>query len=404
MGIEGKTHVLFLHSQDQIWAPFTVHSLLMRHFDRRTLEVHAACSKGTEFEKSPTLSSLEAIPDVHVLPMHFGPSIFQKSMVKAIKSIVTLGLPMIPDMIRLILYIKRNHIDIIHALDKPRAAIYGLIMAKLTGKRLIIHAHSKFGSWIGPSIFWPMKLADGVIAVSNFVAQSAISRGYPSKKLYTVLNGVDAGLWNFDTDPNIVRNEFNITPNTPLLAIISRIYPQKGHELLLRALAMIKSDVPDIRLLVVGDDDPDYKTLQHGRGYTDTLKDLVNELGLNEHVIFTNHRTDVQHVLAACDIFTMPSSDEACPMAILEAMAMKKPVIALDSGGMPEIVERGESGFLSAPGNIAELSENIFKLIKEPELRKRMGECGRQRVEQDFNLFRLANDVEQVYKLVLKEK
>lgn len=398
-----KIRVLFLHSQDYIYAPFTVHCLLMRYFDREHIEVHVACSKGTKLEKSPTLKALEAIPDIHVHPTSFGPTVFQKSKIEVAKSIVSNGLPMFPSMIGLLQYIKQNHIDIIHALDKPRTAIYGVILAKLMGTKLIIHAHSKFGSWIGPRIFWPMKQADGVIAVSKFVAQSAMARGYPSDKLYTVSNGIDESQWDFGTDARSVREEFGIPANSPLLVIISRVYPQKGHELLLDALARVKNDMPGIRLLIVGDDDIDDTTLHGGIGYTATLREKVHKLSLNEQVIFTSHRTDVQRILAACDLFTMPSSEEACPMAILEAMAMKKPVVSLDSGGMPEIVKQGTTGLLSAPEDVTQLSENILTLIKNPAIREKMGENGRLRVEQYFNSRLLADHVEQVYRLVLKE-
>jgi len=188
----------------------------------------------------------------------------------------------------------------------------------------------------------------------------------------------------------------------PVFAIIARAVPWKGHELLLQALSTIKEELPDFRLLVVGKDDPG--SLPKGsRSYLAVLKEKAVELGIGQQVIFTGPRSDIQAILAASDLYTMPTLEEPCALAILEAMAMKKPVVALDSGGTREVVEDGQSGLLSAPGEREQLAENILSLVNDPVRRRRMGEYARQRIEEYFNPQRLANDVERVYRTVLGE-
>jgi glycosyltransferase involved in cell wall biosynthesis len=101
--------------------------------------------------------------------------------------------------------------------------------------------------------------------------------------------------------------------------------------------------------------------------------------------------------MAAADIFAMPSFHEPFGLVFLEAMAMKRPVVALDNGGTPEVVEHGQTGLLSPARDVNALASNILTLLRDPALRARMGELGRRRVETLFSPGRLARDVERVY-------
>ena len=216
-----------------------------------------------------------------------------------------------------------------------------------------------------------MRKADGIIGVSAFVQQSAIAFGYPAEKVFYVLNSIDASRWDPTTDGTAVRAEFGIAQDMPLLAVISRLFHWKGHTELLKALAIVKQTNPHFRLLLVGADDARGAP---GRGsYTAELRQLSHDLGLDEQVIFTGFRKDVQQLLAATDIYTMPSFEEPCAVAYLEAMAMSKPVIALDSGGTPQLIDQGKDGLLSAPHDIDGLAKNILMVLDDPSLWARMG-------------------------------
>jgi glycosyltransferase involved in cell wall biosynthesis len=186
-----------------------------------------------------------------------------------------------------------------------------------------------------------------------------------------------------------------------VFAIISRLDPSKGHELLLDALHRLKNELPDFKLLIVGKDRYYFELFRHS--YLEVLNQRVEALGLSRQVIFTDQRPDVQAILAACDLYTMPSSEEPCAVVFAEAMAMKKAVIALDDGGTREVVEDGKSGLLSPPQDIEQLAKNIFTLVNNPVRCTQMGEYGRKRVEDYFNSRRLTDDVERVYRSVLGE-
>jgi glycosyltransferase involved in cell wall biosynthesis len=105
--------------------------------------------------------------------------------------------------------------------------------------------------------------------------------------------------------------------------------------------------------------------------------------------------------MAACDVFTMPSLEEPFGLVYLEAMAMQRPVVSLDNGGTPEVVEHGLSGLLSPPRDIDALARNIVLLLRDPALRARMGAHGRSRVLEYFNVGRMAQDAGAAYEAVL---
>ena len=161
------------------------------------------------------------------------------------------------------------------------------------------------------------------------------------------------------------------------------------------ALAAVKRDLPDVRLVIVGADYPP------GSGVSSKLRAQAEELGVGSHVSFAGHRNDIAALLAASDVFALPSFEEPFGLVFAEAMAMKRPVVALGNGGTPEVVRHGETGLLSAPGDIPGLAANLVTLLRDPALRARMGEAGRRDVERRFTPARLSLDVEKVYASVL---
>lgn len=394
-----KLNVLFMQSQTYFGADSFVHSLLMRYFDRDSVTVYSACNAGSRQEASASLKALTGLPQLQVRPTYFGPSVNQSSKREILAQAVPGGLGTIASLANLAHYIRKHQIDIIHCTEKPRDAFYGLLLARATGARCVIHLHVKAENWISPLVRWSMRHADGLVGVSKFVAESIVALGYPASKTYYVLNGLDPESWHNDADGSSIRQEFQIAPETPLLAVVSRLFYWKGHTELLKALAKVKLTHPNFKLLLVGEDDPRGTP---GRGsYMAELKALSTQLGLNEHIIFTGFRRDVPQIMAACDIFSMPSFEEPFGMVYLEAMALSKPIIALDNGGAREIVVQGKSGLLSAPQDIDQLAANIVTLLDAPKLRQQMGVYGREQLERFFTPQRMANEMEQVYRQVL---
>ena len=197
---------------------------------------------------------------------------------------------------------------------------------------------------------------DAIIGVSRFVADSAIDLGYDPANVYAVVNSIDSTKWAELRDDGAIQ-QVDIDYNRVVLSIIFRLFSWKGHELLLDAAAKLRDDGVSFKLLIVGEDDP---TANPGGGsFRQTLEDLTIRLALTDYVTFTGFRTDVREILAATDIYAMPTL-EPCAVTFLEAMSMAKPVVALRSGGTPELVDHGVSGLLSEPGDAQETSPPTF--------------------------------------------
>jgi glycosyltransferase involved in cell wall biosynthesis len=190
-----------------------------------------------------------------------------------------------------------------------------------------------------------------------------------------------------------VRREFGIAPDAPLVASASRLFHWKGHPHLIRAVDVVRRELPGVRLLIAGEDDK----LAGGKGHLDELQALVSELGMKDHVIFAGQRRDMPRIFAAGDVFALASFEEPFGLVFAEAMAMKRPVVGLDSGGAPEIVDHGGSGFLAPRGDVDALAAHLLTLLRDPALRARMGEHGRRRVEESFAPRRFARDAEALY-------
>jgi glycosyltransferase involved in cell wall biosynthesis len=386
--------VLFLESQPVLKSDSQVHAVLMRHFDPACVQVHVACNSVPREPKTPAIMAIETMPHVRVIPTRLGAPVpgqpWYRRALSAARALLSLA--------QLSSYIRRNRIDIIHAASRPRDALVAVLLARFTGAKSVIHLHVTVSDWFNRPLRWSLHQCDGILCISEFVTRSVLDHGYDRGKTHCVLNGLVVSEWDPVTDGAGVRQEFGMSPHTTVLAIVSRLFTWKGHTELFKALALVREQECDFKLLVVGEDD----VFAHpgGRSYREELKVLADELGIAEHVVFTGFRADIPRILAACDLYTMPSYEEPLGVAFLEAMAMQKPVIALRSGGVPEVVEHGQTGLLSVPGDIEGLAANILALLRDPELRDHMGKRGRAWVEQHHNPVQLARQTETIYRRI----
>lgn len=397
-----------MQSQEFFGADSMIHSLLMRYLDRDFANVFVASNHGRDGARPASFTAIRTIPDVHHRNTQFGPSVFEKKSLQSIRDIIAGSGGAALSLAGLVSYCRRHEINVIHCTEKPRDAFWGLLVARAAGARCVIHVHVKAEAWIRRPVRWAMRHADALIGVSQFVADSIVGLGYRRDATFAVHNALDLTRWNNQDDGIVddlgwdfgrdgeLRSEFGLAPGIPMLACVSRLIPWKGHRELIKALSIVKRDIPEFRLLIVGE--PTYG----GEVYEQELRNLSAELDLDKHIIFTGYRRDVPHIMAASDIYAMPSFEEPFGMVYLEAMAMRKPVIALDNGGAREIIEDEASGLLSAPQDIGHLAANIVRLVKNPDLRKEMGQHGRRRVEEYFTPQRMAHDVQRIYQEISK--
>lgn len=395
--MEEKIGVLFVHSQEGFGADAAVHADLMRHLDRERFEVHVACTAGDGESEPPALRIMRGIPGVRVRPTQFAPG-FRGRNLSTVLNGARAARAFPQDFWDLRRYVRANHIRVIHSTDRPRDAMYGVMLGKSTGAKSVVHVHVKWSKIYSFPARWAVNNASAVFSISRYVTGTVAGMGRPVSDIHTIPNAIDLGRWDPNIDGSAVRRELGIAPGAPLLASVSRLFSWKGQRELLQAFARVREDAPEAKLLIVGADAP----AVHGGSFTAELKQLASELNVTEHVLFTGARSDIPEIMAACDVFTLPSFEEPFGLVFLEAMAMAKPVVAIDNGGTPEVVEHERSGLLSPPWDIPALAKNISTLIRDPELRARYGRAGRQRVEEHFSAQRMTRDAERAYAEVLR--
>ena len=386
-----RTRVLFVNSALLAGADTWIHFLLLRNLSRSQFELHAAGQAGST---ASAFEQLRAIPGIALHPTNFGPSLWRQSNLQKLASIAG-ALPAAASMAGLVAYIRRHRIEILHSTDRPRDAIACVVLAALTGAKSLIHAHVNYGDWMGRGVTWAFGQADAIVGVSSHTARTFVEAGYRPDRVHAVLNAIEPSHWDPSLDPAPGRASLGVPDGAPLIVSVARLFPGKGHFELLSALALVKQEFPNLRLAVVGSDYPP------DSGTTRMLKEHARELGIEENVVFTGQRPDVASLLAACDVFSLPSFEEPFGLVFAEAMAMKRPVVALTNGGTPEVVEHGKCGLLSPPGDIHALAANLLRLLRDPALRTQFGEYGRSRVEQHFTPQRMASDFATLYARML---
>ena len=187
------------------------------------------------------------------------------------------------------------------------------------------------------------------------------------------------------------RKEWRVDGKAILIGTVGRLVPVKGHAVLLEALRILRRSHPNATLLFVGDGPL--------RGH---LEAETKRLGLDQSVIFSGHQAQSYDFINMMDIFVLPSLHEGIPMVLLEAFALKRPVIASRVGGIPEVVSHGHSGILVSPANAEELASGIGDMIENPAKAAAFGEAGRSQVECEFSASMMANRTAAMYRSLHK--
>lgn len=281
-----------------------------------------------------------------------------------------------------------------------RSTVYGALAARLVGLPLIWHMRDFWLSESQPRYPWADALGKRLLcpAATRVLTNShAVAANLPCRQKVTVVhNGIEAERFDPAMDGQPFRQQHSIPGHAPLVGMVGRLRPWKGQDRFLRAMARVLAQVPEAWFAIIGG-----AIFEITDGYTERLRTLSTDLGLNGRVIFTGHMEDVRPALAALDVFVHPGDPEPFGLVNIEAMAMGKPVIAFDHGALPEIVADTETGILVAPGDEAALAAAVMTLLGDSVSRHSMGRAGRLRVESRFTAEHMAAQVEAVLREVL---
>jgi glycosyltransferase involved in cell wall biosynthesis len=391
---DDRVRVLFVHTKRRppLGADTWIQLQILRELDRARVEVHAACAPGSARKPTPTYERLREIPDVEIVKVDLGREVVGAGLRSKVIAVLSL-VPAAWSVLRLVWYIHRHRIDVIHTTDRPRDAVVCVLLSRLTRATCIVHVHVGFNpDWMRPSLQRAIRRADALVAISEFVAGTLRDGGCDPDRIHVVLNGIDLSRWSPGRDRATTRAAIGVDGTTPIVMTVCRLFRSKGVTELVQAMDDLRDDVPDALLLVVGQ--------EMEAGYLDELRTMVRAAGLAERVRFLGLRDDVPALMAAADVFAMPSRWEPFGLVYAEAMAMALPVVALDNGGTVEVVDDGVTGLLSAPDDAPALAANLRTLLSDPARRTEFGRRGRERVEQRFTTRRMADDTADVYALV----
>jgi glycosyltransferase involved in cell wall biosynthesis len=190
-----------------------------------------------------------------------------------------------------------------------------------------------------------------------------------------------------------LRARWGLGEQNAVIGIVSKLWEGKGHDLLIQTFKEIRKEMPQARLVIVGE------------GYLmESLRTLVSQLQLSDVVIFTGFLEEIPQIIATFDVAVLPSYFEGMGRVLLEAMAMEKPVVGTRVGGIPDLIEEGLNGFLVSPGSRKELASTILKILSDKALAARMGLEGLKKMTDRFSAESMVRSIEVVYRDLLKEK
>ena len=393
-GASGPT-VLFLQTNPTFTADAQVHAAIARHLPSLGLGAVAACQPSTPEWRSTTIERFRELGKVDVIACRFGARRISRSPAALARAVLVDVPAAAIDLGRLVIGARRRRVDVVHCTEKVRESLTAYAIARLAGTRLTVHLHVDVAPWFHRWTLRVMHRADRLVAISESVRSSALAAGFPAEKVSVALNALapqtDVELLS-PHDRASVRAELGVPEDTQLVAIVARLNPWKGHRQLLAAVSGLAPHLPDVRLLVVGEGDQ-----------RAAFESFAADLGIADRVHFLGFRQDALRLIHASDVFAMPSSGEPFGLVYLEAMRCGVPVVALDDGGTPEVVDDGVTGLLSPPGDAAMFTSNLRRLLEDSDLRARLGAAGRDVVERRFRPERMAADFAAIIRSVTEE-
>ncbi|GKS58652.1 glycosyl transferase group 1 [Nitrospira sp.] len=273
--------------------------------------------------------------------------------------------------------------SVLHA-NGSRAMMYAGIAGRLEGRRVVWHVRVAQPDGFIDRVL--ARLAHRIVVNSQAVAARF---GFVSpNRLLCIYNGIDLDAYApaVPHSADAVRRQLGVPLNVPMAMSIGRMTSEKGQGYLLEVAQRLAAAMPDLYWVLVGD----------GKERA-VLETRCKEMGLDDRVRFPGWLTDIPAALAACDLFVLPSVSEGFGRVLVEAMAMRKAVVASRTGGVPEVVVPGETGILVPPANPDALARAVGALIANPQLAEYFGQNGRLRVEDRFTLSHHVQAVSGVY-------
>lgn len=235
------------------------------------------------------------------------------------------------------------------------------------------------------------RAVDAFIAVSEANARYLIhQKGLPPEKVHVICNGVEPTRFA-GGDGTRLRKELGIPVSDPVVVSIARLEPQKGHRVLLEAIARLRREIPAVRLILAGEG-----------SLRNALDQQALALGLQECVRFVGWRSPVTEWLAMADVVALSSFYEGLPLVALEALAARRAVVATAVDGTPEVIRDGQTGLTVPPGDPEAFACAMGRLLRDRSFSERLARAGHELIESRFSIGKQVRQTEQLYRQMWK--
>jgi glycosyltransferase involved in cell wall biosynthesis len=297
--------------------------------------------------------------------------------------------------------LRRKEVDIIQPFLTP-ATFFALLpaIADHTAARIVTERGRVPGdAGLGTKLYWAAedfltRFADLIVSNSDVGKCGLVERGIEPSRIRVIYNGVNFDRLMPKPDKVIqIRTQMGLPPGGQVVGIVGRLTPVKDHATFLQASVLISKVLPETRFAIVGDGEL--------RG---SLESMAKELNIHSRITFFGNQHDVGSYISAFDIACLCSLREGCSNAILEAMALGKPVVATDVGGNRELVSSRETGILVPPKNPQAMAGSIVACLMQPQWAQEMGLRAQQMVLGRFGQDRMVQEYQTLYEGVIESK
>ena len=319
-------------------------------------------------------------------------SVFEQRAAEANLSFTTLSFRSEGDLIsalQLQTVIRRFQPQIVHAHDGRTLGLAALTWAMGTRSRIIAARRVAFPLRRNPLTAMKYRsVAQRIIAVSQYVRNLLVASGVEERRVDVVYDGVDLNRVSQRSDS---RRALGVEGDACLIGSVGQFVAEKGHEFLIRAFAHVRQHIPHAMLVLMGDGElrGEYRT-------------LIQQLGLEGKVLFQGFVPNLGTVLPALDLFVFPSLHEGLGSSLLAAMACEVPICASRTGGIPEIIQDGLTGYLFNPGDVAAITQSVLEALKSPQRTCDLAKAAAKTAAQRFSVAHMVEATREVYANVLQ--
>lgn len=282
-----------------------------------------------------------------------------------------LDLGLIP---RVYFRIQQFQAEVLHLHSRIGADVMGGIAGRLA-KVPVVHSRRVDNPEPAWQVWLKYRLHDRVIAISQGIGAVLLAAGLPPDKLRVVRSAVDFQAFGGPRDRHILLDRLGVPLEGPVIGVVAQLIPRKGHLFLLQALPSLVAEFPALRVLFFGQG-PE----------ADNLRWRIAAAGLERQVRLCGFREDLPDLLPCLDLLVHPAILEGLGVSLLQASSAGVPVIASRVGGIPEAVRDGLNGLLVPPGDVAALGAAIARLLRDPDLARRLGRGGRVLMSAEFSI------------------